>query len=91
MNKLYIDQIARRILDHKYNTKTYFQSDIDQATASLAWMISYLDKKLITGCLNSQDIGFCDMTWKHEDCRVLMDMLFDLTEDEKYKTSDWVY
>jgi hypothetical protein len=44
MNKLYIDQIARRITDHKYTTKTYFQADIDQATVGLTWMILYLDK-----------------------------------------------
>jgi hypothetical protein len=91
MNKLYIDQIARRILDHKYTTKTYFQSDIDQATASLGWMIAYLDKNLRKQCLNAADAGICEFTWKHEDCRAIMDMLFDLTEDDKYKTSDWIY
>jgi hypothetical protein len=91
MNKLYIDQIARRILDHKYTTKTYFQSDIDQATASLGWVVTYLDKKLRRQCLNSADTGVCDITWKHEDCRAIMDMLFDLSEDEKYLTNDWVY
>ena len=91
MNKLYIDQIARRITDHKYTTKTYFQADIDQATVGLTWMILYLDKSLRRICLNSADTGICDMTWKHEDCRAIMDMLFDLTEDDKYKTSDWIY
>jgi hypothetical protein len=91
MNKLYIDQIARRITDHKYTTKTYFQADIDQATVGLTWMILYLDSKLRKMCLNSADTGICDMTWKHEDCRAIMDMLFDLSQDDKYKTSDWIY
>jgi hypothetical protein len=91
MNKLYIDQIARRITDHKYTTKTYFQADIDQATVGLTWMILYLDNKLRKMCLNAADIGICDMTWKHEDCRAIMDILFDLSQDEKYITSDWIY
>lgn len=91
MNKLYIDQIARRITDHKYNTKTYFQADIDQATVGLTWMILYLDNKLRKMCLNATDIGICDMTWKHEDCRAIMDILYDLSDDDKYKTSDWVF
>lgn len=91
MNKLYIDQIARRITDHKYTTKTYFQADIDQATVGLTWMILYLDKNLRRICLNSADTGICDMTWKHEDCRAIMDMLFDLSQDDKYLTSEWIY
>jgi len=90
MNKLYIDQIARRILDQKYENKTYYQSDIDQATASLKWMISYLDQKLRELCMNAEaNDGLCDLTWKHEDCRVLMSILFELTNDDKYKTSEW--
>jgi hypothetical protein len=91
MNKLYIDQIARRITDHKYSTKSYFQSDIDQGTVAVTWMISYLDKNLRKQCLNSADTGICDLTWKHEDCRAIMNMLFDLTQDDKYLTSEWVY
>ena len=90
MNRLYRDQIARRILDEKYATKTYYQSDLDQANASLGWMISYLDQKLVKGCLNAEaNNGICDLSWKHLDCRVLMDILFELTEDDKYKTTDW--
>lgn len=91
MNKLYIDQIARRITDNKYSTKTYFQSDIDQATVAVNWTIEYLDKNLRRQCLNSADIGTCDLVWKHEDCRTIMDMLFDLTQDSKYETNDWVF
>ena len=89
MNKLYIDQIARRITDHKYTTKTYFQADIDQASVGLTWMILYLDNYLKKQCLNSADTGVCDLSWKHEDCRAIMDILFDLSEDDKYKVSNW--
>lgn len=89
MNRLYRDQIARRILDEKYSTKTYYQSDLDQANASLGWMVSYLDQKLRKLCMNAEETGICDLTWKHEDCRVLMEILFELTEDDKFKVSDW--
>lgn len=90
MNKLIIDQLARHISDAKYTTKTYYMSDIDQAAAAIDFFKSYLDQRINIQCLNAQDNnGICDLTWKHEDCRVLMNILFELTEDEKYKTSYW--
>jgi hypothetical protein len=63
---------------------------VDQ-TSEVNWAIKYLDKNLRRQCLNSADTGVCDLIWKHEDCRAIMDMLFDLTQDDKYKTNDWVY
>jgi len=61
--------------------------DVAQATAALKWTVdkieSYLNK-----CLNVED-GQCNLTWKHEDCKVLMDILYDLTEDVKYKEKTW--
>lgn len=90
MNKLTIDQLARHISDAKYTTKTYYMSDMDQAAAAIDFFKSYLDQRILTQCLNAQsNNGICDLTWKHEDCRVLMDILFELTEDDKYKTSYW--
>ena len=90
MNRLYIDQLARHISDKKYSSQTYYMSDIDQAAAAIDFFKSYLDQRINTQCLNAQaNEGICDLTWKHEDCRVLMDILFELTEDDKYKTSYW--
>lgn len=90
MNRLIIDQLARYISDRKYASQTYYMSDIDQAAAAIDFFKSYLDQRILTQCMNSQaNEGICDLTWKHEDCRVLMDILFELTEDDKYKTSDW--
>jgi hypothetical protein len=54
MRKLYIDQIARRITDRKYSTKTYYSSDIDQATAAMQWFIDYLTVDL-QRCDNVED------------------------------------
>ena len=76
MRKLYIDQIARRITDRKYSTKTYYSSDIDQATAAMQWFIDYLDIEL-QRCDNVED-GKCDIEWKHEDCERISRILKDL-------------
>jgi hypothetical protein len=76
MKKLYIDQIARRITDYKYSTKTYFNSDIDQATAALQWIIDYLAKDL-DKCDNVVD-GKCSIEWKHEECERISRILNDL-------------
>ena len=76
MKKLYIDQIARRITDYKYSTKTYFNSDIDQATAALQWIIYYLAKDL-DKCNNVVD-GKCSIEWKHEECERLSRIINDL-------------
>jgi len=46
---------------------------------------SYLNK-----CLNVKD-GKCNLTWKHEDCKVLMDILYEMTEDKKYKEDEWLF
>jgi hypothetical protein len=76
MRKLYIDQIARRITDRKYSTKTYYSSDIDQATAAMQWFIDYLDVEL-QRCDNVED-GKCDIEWKHEDCERISRIIKDL-------------
>jgi hypothetical protein len=46
---------------------------------------SYLNR-----CLNVKD-GRCNMTWKHDECRVLMEILYEMTEDNKYKEEEWVF
>ena len=76
MRKLYIDQIARRINDRKYSTKTYYSSDIDQATAAMQWFIDYLNIEL-QRCDNVED-GKCYIDWKHDECARLSIILKDL-------------
>jgi hypothetical protein len=44
----------------------------------------YLQGKLGL-CLNaSANDGICDLLWKHDDCVIIMSMLYDLTSDEMY-------
>ena len=85
MKKLYVDQITRAMnTAHKDNYQ-----DVVYATASLKWMAekieSYLNK-----CLNVED-GQCNLTWKHDECKMLMDILYDITEDVKYKEKTWSF
>ena len=83
MKRIHADQIA-----YKMNRaeKTVYE-DVSKATEALKWMVEkvefYLNK-----CLNVED-GQCNLSWKHDDCKVLMDILYDLTEDVKYKESLW--
>jgi hypothetical protein len=46
---------------------------------------SYLNR-----CLNVKD-GRCNMTWRHDECRVLMEILYEMTEDDKYKEKEWIF
>ena len=41
-------------------------------------------------CLNVEN-GKCNLAWKHDDCRVLMDILYEMTEDNKYKQEEWLF
>lgn len=58
--------------------------DIAKATEALKWMINKIEAEL-NQCLNVEN-GKCNMTYRHEDCRILMNLLYDLTEDSKYKS-----
>jgi hypothetical protein len=76
--------------DDRHANKNLYLSIEDLAGSSINFFILYLDQKIRTLCLNAKsNNGICDLTWKHEDCRVLMEILFELTEDEKFKVSDW--
>lgn len=81
MNRLYVDQIAY-ICNRVPKSAGY--EDIEKAKASLQWMIDKLHEYL-DECPNTQD-GYCDMYWKHEDCNILMKILYDITVDPKYRT-----
>ncbi len=83
VNKIYIDQIA-----YKMNrAKKDGYEDTTKSAAALLWMVEKIESKL-NKCLNVEN-GNCNMTWKHEDCLVLMELLYDLTNDEKYAEKPW--
>lgn len=48
--------------------------------------IEYLDLKIRKICLNAAyNDGVCDLLFRHDACCIIMDMLFELTLEERYK------
>ncbi len=83
VNKIYIDQIA-----YKMNrAKKDGYEDTTKSAAALLWMVEKIESKL-NKCLNVEN-GNCNITWRHDHCLVLMELLYDLTNDEKYAEKPW--
>ena len=83
VNRIYIDQIA-----YKMNrAKKDGYEDTTKSSAALLWMVEKIELYL-NKCLNVEN-GNCNLTWKHDDCRVLMEILYDITKDEKYAEKPW--
>ena len=80
-NSVYRDQIARRI-SAALSGSNGFQ-DVLAAEAALEWLVAYL-KAQLAKCLQTEETGVCDLTWKHDDCALLMSLLSDLTQDDRY-------
>lgn len=91
MNKIYIDQITRYMNAARLEFQNYYD-DVAMANGALRWTVEYLEKQL-GNCHGVKD-NKCYFYWKHEDCNRLMNLLFDLTGDDKYlenrmKGSSW--
>lgn len=81
MNKIYIDQITRYMNSARLKFQNHYD-DMAMAHGSLEWFVEYLSKQL-GNCQGVYD-GRSEFHSKHEDCSRLLDILFDLTGDEKY-------
>ena len=68
--------------------KTVYE-DISKSTEALKWMVEKIEFYL-NKCLNVEN-GQCSTTWRHDHCKLLMDILYDITEDEKYKEKEWIF
>lgn len=91
MNKIYIDQITRYMNMARFQFKNYYD-DQAMATGALQWFIDKIEEEL-NKCHGAKD-GKCEFYWKHDECLRLMNILHDLTGDEKYninakKTNFW--
>ncbi len=74
-------------IDLGTNNSTYgLPNEILLVQEALKAFIDYIESKLSECAQVEYNDGICDLTWKHDDCRILMDMLFELTLEEKYKT-----
>jgi hypothetical protein len=82
MNRLILDQLARTINLGRKGPYSY--PDLNQAHAVMSYFVDRIQAEL-GYCLNARENnGVCDMTWRHEDCRTLMNILYKWTEDDKY-------
>lgn len=57
-------------------------SDVAMATGSIRWFVAYLENEL-GNCQNVENHK-CYTWWRHDECFRLMNILNDLTGDEKY-------
>ena len=81
VNKIYRDQIARRISPALSSSKGF--QDVEAAEKALEWMIAYITS-LLAECPQTSETGLCDMTWRHDVCASYMSVLYDLTKNDKY-------
>ena len=81
MNPIYVDQIARAM--NKAAGWNDYQ-DIAKSKAALTYFIEKLEE-FLNECPNVEN-GSCSTFWRHEDCNLLMKILYDITVDSKYRT-----
>jgi hypothetical protein len=81
------DQLAKYLLDRRYEECNYYQADRFIAECSLEWVIEGLKRRLET-CLNASS-GVCDIWYleSHSDCLLLMNLIYEYSSDDRYKPS----
>jgi hypothetical protein len=86
IDRLIIDQATRALNNGRYKNKNYYD-DQGMAIGVIEYFIEKIESYL-NECLNVEN-GRCDLTYRHEDCRILMKILYDITKDEKYTDKYW--
>jgi len=78
------DQLAKYLLDRRYEECNYYQADRFIAGCSLEWVIEGLKSRLET-CLNAES-GVCDIWYleSHSDCLLLMNLIYEYSADPLY-------
>ena len=78
------DQLAKYLLDRRYEECNYYQADKFIARCSLEWVIKGLKSRLET-CLNAES-GVCDIWYleSHSDCLLLMNLIYEYSGDPLY-------
>ena len=78
------DQLAKYLLDRRYEECNYFQADKFMARSSLEWVIKGLKSRLET-CMNAES-GVCDIWYleSHSDCLLLMNLIYEYSADPLY-------
>lgn len=78
--------LAKSFKDARYRECNYYMADTLLAATALEWAVERLQGRF-SQCLNASE-GVCDIWYleSHSECKLLMDILYDLTADEKYLT-----
>lgn len=76
--------MTRALNKGRLNNRDHFE-DQAMAIGAMEYMIQKLESYL-NECLNVEN-GKCSTLYRHESCSTLMMILYDLTNDEKYKIS----
>jgi hypothetical protein len=78
------DQLAKYLLDRRYEECNYYQADRFIAQCSLEWVIKGLKSRLET-CMNAES-GVCDIWYleSHSDCLLLMNLIYEYSADPLY-------
>lgn len=85
MNQDIVNNLVKSFKDARYRECNYYTADTLLATTALEWVIERLEGYL-GKCLNVSD-GHCNIWYSgsHTQCESLMNILYDLTANEKYK------
>jgi hypothetical protein len=84
INRTKQDELAKYLLDKRYEACNYYQADTFIAGAALEWVIKGLKSRL-EQCLNA-DSGVCDIWYleSHSDCLLLMNLIYEYSGNEIY-------
>lgn len=86
INKDIINELVKEFKDARYRECNYYMADTLIATTALEYVVKRLRGHL-EQCLNASE-GYCDIWYleSHTECKKLMDILYEFTEDDIYKT-----
>lgn len=88
MNKDIIEDLVKEFKNARYKECNYYMADTLLAATALEYVVERL-KGHLQECLNTSE-GYCDIWYldSHRECKKLMDILYEFTEDDLYKTED---
>jgi hypothetical protein len=84
INTNLVNDIAQSFKKARYDECSYYMADTTLAAAALEWAVERLQGYLAR-CLNTSE-GYCDIWYleSHSSCKILMDILYEFTQDEIY-------
>jgi hypothetical protein len=91
INDILVNQLVSEYKEARYRECNYYMADTLIAKTSLEWVIKVLQSRLAK-CLNA-DKGYCDIWYleSHSNCKLLMDILYEFTEDPIYSDKPKMY